>query len=391
MEFFSGKYGMRAQGCAFCGHLGHRINSCPAAEEYVDTGRVKIINRHLFLPTGQPIPNDGHGLGLKASVDAWVAANKQYSSATIVPTTQRNPPPHTASFSLEVIPDPTVSAGAYITKADADSSADSGDTYPTELFDMFEVFATRKTDPPPPTTSIPVASTSMPTTTTYPSAPNAHAPQYQYQATAEDQFLTKQVMDWILEGKLDQITPAHILATSPPIRKELAERLRPRRVETNSFEQVDADSTDPVSVLSLAAKREAEFSLPLQEIDVLMNNICTEAGILDQGSQIIVIQEDLAREVGAQINTQCILRMEGANGSTLSTLGCAEDLPMHIGDISFTTHAHVIRTAPFRLLLGRPFHHLLLCRLEDHPDRVDVSICNPADPSRSIAVPSRER
>ncbi len=64
-EFFSGKYSMRAQGCAFCGHLRHRINSCPAAEEYVDTGRVKIINQRLFLPTGQPIPNDGHGLGLK--------------------------------------------------------------------------------------------------------------------------------------------------------------------------------------------------------------------------------------------------------------------------------------------------------------------------------------
>jgi hypothetical protein len=64
---------------------------------------------------------------------------------------------------------------------------------------------------------------------------------------------------------------------------------------------------------------------------------------------------------------------------------------MRIGDVSFTIHAHVVRTAPFRLLLGRPFHHLLLCRLEDHPDRVDVSICDPADPSRSIAVPSCAR
>jgi hypothetical protein len=38
----------RAQGCAFCGHLGHRIHTVPAAEgrisEYVNTGRVRIIN-----------------------------------------------------------------------------------------------------------------------------------------------------------------------------------------------------------------------------------------------------------------------------------------------------------------------------------------------------------
>jgi hypothetical protein len=198
-------------------------------------------------------------------------------------------------------------------------------------------------------------------------------------------------MDWILEGKLDQITPAHILATSPPIRRELVERLRPRRVETGSFEQVYDDNADPVSVLQLAARREAEFSLPLREIDILVNNIRTEAGVLDQGSQIVVIREDLAKEVGARINTSRTLRMEGANSSTSRTLGCAEDLSMQIGDVSFTIHAHVVRTAPFRLLLGRPFHHLLLCRLEDHPDRVDVTIRDPADPARCIAVPSRAR
>jgi len=70
-------------------------------------------------------------------------------------------------------------------------------------------------------------------------------------------------------------------------------------------------------------------------------------------------------------------------------LGCAEDLDMRIGDVSFTIHAHVVCTAPFCLLLGHPFHHLLLCRLEDHPDCVDVSIRDPADPSHSIAVPSQ--
>ncbi len=57
------------QGCAFCGHLGHHIHSYPTAKEYVDTGHVKIINHRLYLPTGQPILNDGYGQGLKAGVD----------------------------------------------------------------------------------------------------------------------------------------------------------------------------------------------------------------------------------------------------------------------------------------------------------------------------------
>ena len=165
----------------------------------------------------------------------------------------------------------------------------------------------------------------------------------------------------IFEGKLDRITLAHIFAACPPVRKEIVERLRPRRVETASFEQADGEEMDLVSVLGLATRRKAKFSLPLREIDILVNSHKTKAGMLDQGSQIVVIRKDLANEVGTQINTQRVLQMEGANSSMSRTLGCAEDLEMRIGDVSFTIHAHVVCTAPFRLLLGRPFHHLLLC------------------------------
>ncbi len=84
---FFGRNSACAQGCAFCGHLGHHIHACPAAKEYVDTGHVKIINCHLYLLTGHPIPNDGCSLGLKAGVDTWLAANQQYSNTALVPTT----------------------------------------------------------------------------------------------------------------------------------------------------------------------------------------------------------------------------------------------------------------------------------------------------------------
>ena len=101
---------------------------------------------------------------------------------------------------------------------------------------------------------------------------------------------------------------------------------------------------------------------------MLVNNCCTEASVLNQGSQIVVIHKDLANEVGTKINKWRTLHMEGATGNTSRTLGCAEDLEMRISDISFTIHPHVVHTALFCLLLGCPFHHLLLCRLEDHPD-----------------------
>jgi hypothetical protein len=231
--------------------LGHRIRGCPAAEEYYQTGRVKIVSNRLHLPTGEPIPNDGRGLGLKASLDAWLAANAQPSSDTTMPAPQHDPPPHTTSYSFEILPEPAVPTGAYITEeADLDSGSDDN-AYSSELYDMYEVFATKKKDSKPPKAPVP-APTSPPTRPPVAAAPPVSStsmgrtPQYRYQASAEDQALTKELLDWILKGTLDKVTPAHILAASPPVRKELVERLKPRRVETASFEQTNDNDEDPV-------------------------------------------------------------------------------------------------------------------------------------------------
>ena len=271
--------------------LGHRIHGCPAAEEYYRTGRVKIIGNRLHLPTGEPIPNDGHGLGLKASLDAWLAANVQPSSDTTMPAPQHDPPPHMISYSFEIVPQPAVPTGAYITEeADSDTGSDDN-VYTTELYDMYEVFAAKKKDSTPlkaPTSAaaIPPPPPPAPTTRPAPSTSTSRPPQYRYQASAEDQALTKELIGCIFEGKLDRITPAHIFAASSPVRKEVVECLRSRRVETASFEQADGEEMDPVSVLRLATRREAKFSLPLREIDVLVNSRKTEAVCWTKGPRL---------------------------------------------------------------------------------------------------------
>jgi len=63
---------------------------------------------------------------------------------------------------------------------------------------------------------------------------------------------------------------------------------------------------------------------------------------------------------------------------------------MDIGGLEFRLHAHLVDDVPYRLLLGQPFHHLLLCHLEDQLDGgVDVSIRDPANPARVFTMPSR--
>jgi hypothetical protein len=205
----------------------------------------------------------------------------------------------------------------------------------------------------------------------------------------EDQQLMTELTTWLMSGKLALTTPAHILAASPTICKELSEKLQPQQVETNSVEEV-LSSAIPFSVMEVATQRVPEYSLPLQEVDVMINHTVLEAGVLDQGLQIVLIRKDLAQEAGVHINMWHQIDMEGTNGTVTKTLGCTENLIMQVGDIEFKIHAHIIDHAPFRLLLGRPFHHLLLCCLEDHPDgRVDISVCDPANPAHAIHISLR--
>jgi len=84
--------------------------------------------------------------------------------------------------------------------------------------------------------------------------------------------------------------------------------------------------------------------------------------------------------------------MEGANGATNWTVGCAENLILQVGDISFKVHAHIIEHASFSLLLGRPFQQTAFCHFEDLPSgEVEVSVCDPANVARRVYLSTRPR
>jgi hypothetical protein len=74
------------------------------------------------------------------------------------------------------------------------------------------------------------------------------------------------------------------------------------------------------------------------------------------------------------------------------TLGCAEDLHISIGNLSFSMHVHILQDAPFRVLFGRPFYSLLLCRTADHPDGcVSITLHDPTDSAHIISINSQPR
>ena len=161
--------------------------------------------------------------------------------------------------------------------------------------DIFEVFAAEKqrrekvTKPPEP--AEPVSTPPPPINT------NTHArynSQYRYQSNIKDHHLVSKLHTWLMEGKLSQTTPTHVLAASPGIRKEMVDKLKVRCIEANSYEESckeleNEDALLPFSVLQFSAWHEPTFSLSLQEIDVSLGINLLEPGVLDPGSQIVVI------------------------------------------------------------------------------------------------------
>jgi len=134
------------------------------------------------------------------------------------------------------------------------------------------------------------------------------------------------------------------------------------------------------------------FCLPLQEIDVLVNGSVKIPAILDTGSQINVIRYDLVQSLRACINFQRLIEMEGANGATNWTVGCAKNLTLQVGNMSLKIHVHIVEHASFKILLGWPFGQTALCWIEDLPSgEVEVSVHDPTNIVHRVYVPARPR
>ncbi len=82
------------------------------------------------------------------------------------------------------------------------------------------------------------------------------------------------------------------------------------------------------------------------------------------------------------------MEVEGANSACSRTVGCTENLPLQVGDVTLWVHTHVVQDAPFQLLLGHLFQHAVLCCIEDLPlGEVEVSILDLADRHCRVYLP----
>jgi hypothetical protein len=87
----------------------------------------------------------------------------------------------------------------------------------------------------------------------------------------------------------------------------------------------------------------------------MINGTHPELGLLDEGSEIVVIREDIWKKIQVPINTKARMCMQTANGGSQEMAGCVEMLEIDVEGIKSWAHAYVVPDAPYRLLLGQPW------------------------------------
>jgi len=222
--------------CVFCCTKGHQLRSYAAANEYIQSGHATWINDRINLLNRQPVPFDSSRHGLKASIDTWLASQ---TATALTPAQNQaiithNPPPHLNSHNTSARIEEVIESHILQVR--------EAPTLNKEEFlqDIFKVFAAEKkkcSDKAPKLSALPPNSPALALT---PAAQiPTHAPatslsdsqantQYRYQSNAKDQQLISQLEDYLMQGKLSLTTPAHILAASHAIHKNIAKKLKVR-------------------------------------------------------------------------------------------------------------------------------------------------------------------
>ncbi|KAG2046146.1 hypothetical protein BDR06DRAFT_863405, partial [Suillus hirtellus] len=115
----------------------------------------------------------------------------------------------------------------------------------------------------------------------------------------------------------------------------------------------------------------------LRELCVTLNRVHPELGLLDEGSEIVIIREDIWKKTNTPRNQGIHMRMQTANRGVQEMGGCVEMLEIDVDGIKTWAHAYVVLDAPYRLLLGRLWQRLVCLSKNETRDEVSITISDP--------------
>jgi len=209
----------------------------------------------------------------------------------------------------------------------------------------------------------------------------AHQPAYRQEPRIANSEAPQEVLQKILDVKVPNIRIRDLLALSGDLRREIID-------QTCTQNKVPAVGAALVTLPEIPV----EFATPLREVEVMVMGRRRELGLLDEGSEIVIVQEDLCKELGLEVNKKRKMTMQTANGGKEEMQGCMEYLELEVGEVKTYAYVFVVQSAPYRLLLERPWQKgVKLGKIERVDGSVEVEISDPKEEMRRVVVPIRER
>ncbi|KAH7917941.1 hypothetical protein BV22DRAFT_1025456, partial [Leucogyrophana mollusca] len=132
-------------------------------------------------------------------------------------------------------------------------------------------------------------------------------------------------------------------------------------------------------------------SLPLRSILPIVDNQMQVECILDPGSQIVAMAEEVCLKLALPYDPSVVLNMQSANGEVDQSLGLARNVPFCIGDITVYLQVHVLRKPVYQILLGRPFDILMASIVRNFDTTEQTITIQDPNTGRTATLPTIER
>jgi len=113
--------------------------------------------------------------------------------------------------------------------------------------------------------------------------------------------------------------------------------------------------------------------------------------IIDPGSQIVAMSENVSRRLGLSYDPSVTLNMQSANGEVDRSLGLARNVPFRLDSLSFYLQVHIIRNPAYDVLLGCPFDVLLETTVVNFPNEDQTLTLHEPGTGRPLTVPTMPR
>ncbi|KAJ7431263.1 hypothetical protein FB451DRAFT_1421730 [Mycena latifolia] len=135
----------------------------------------------------------------------------------------------------------------------------------------------------------------------------------------------------------------------------------------------------------------AMTSAALRCVYPIVNGEGVVESITDGGSQIVSMSSEEATNQGVPYDPSIQILMQSANGQVEKTLGLARNIPFGFGPLTVYLQVHVIRVAPYKVLLGRPFEILTESVVRNSKDGSQTITMTDPNSGARVTIPTRPR